>query len=376
MLIELYIFAFISIAYGTLITIAIIGFNRLNRSLKTNKTSNPEFISIVLSARNEAAHISKCIDQIEKQNFPKDSFEVIIIDDNSDDETYLIAEAALLKSGITYELIHQPVHQGKKHNLSLAIQKARGSVIVTTDADITYRHPNWLLTVSEYFKTYSPNLLVMPVDFENKSGLVETFQILENLALTGITAGYVGMQKPFLCNGANLAFKKSAYEKVNGYESHMHISSGEDVFLLEEIKKINSTSIHYILLRELIVKTAPVHSLTDLFQQRLRWAYKAKYNPNQFNLFAGFIIMAANLLFLALLVAILKKSVIIPYLSIFVLSKFVFDFLLLFLASDFLGRVKYIWWLIPFECVYWIYTLIVGIGSLFYKPYWKGKKTT
>jgi glycosyltransferase involved in cell wall biosynthesis len=375
-LVELYIFAFISIAYGALITTAIIGFNKLKRTLPAKPPEDHLFISIVLSARNEAPNISQCIHQIEKQNFPNDCFEVILVDDHSDDETYQLAQTALLNSGITHEVIRQSSHRGKKHNLALAIQKSRGSIIVTTDADITYRHPNWILTISNYFKTYSPNLLVMPVDFENKSGLIETFQIIENLALTGVTAGYAGIQKPFLCNGANLAFKKSVYEKVNRYESHKHISSGEDVFLLEEIKKINSSSIHYVLLRELIVKTAPIHSLKDLLQQRLRWAYKAKYNPNHFNLFAGFIIMAANLLFLALFVAILKKSVIIPYLSIFALSKFVFDFLLLFLASDFLGRVKYIWWLIPFECVYWMYTLIVGIVSLFYKPYWKGKKTT
>ena len=146
--------------------------------------------------------------------------------------------------------------------------------------------------------------------------------------------------------------------------------------LLEEIKKTDSNSIHYVLLRELIVKTKPISTLKELFQQRIRWAYKAKYNSNHLNLFAGFIIMAANLLFVALLVAILKKSVIMPYLSIFAVSKFVFDFLLLFLASDFLGRVKYIWWLIPFECVYWIYALIIGITSLVYKPYWKGKKVT
>ncbi|MES2565270.1 MAG: glycosyltransferase [Bacteroidota bacterium] len=376
MLIELYIFAVISIAYGTLITLAIIGFNRLKRTVKNHSADNSEFISILVSARNEAVHIDKFLYQIEKQNFPKNSFEIIFVDDNSEDQTHLLAENSLSKSGLLFKIIKQTEHFGKKHNLALAIQKAQGNIIITTDADVTYRHPNWLLTISNYFKAYSPNLLVMPVDFENKTGILETFQIVENIALTGITAGYAGLQKPFMCNGANLAFKKNAYNKVNGYNSHLHISSGEDVFLLEEIKKINPKSIHYILLRELIVKTNPLTSLKDLFQQRLRWAYKSKYNSNQINLLVGFIIIAANLLFVALLVAIIKKSFIIPYLSIFALSKFVFDFLLLFLASDFLGRVKYIWWLIPFECVYWMYALIIGISSIFLKPTWKGKKTT
>jgi hypothetical protein len=237
-----------------------------------------------------------------------------------------------------------------------------------------YRNPHWLLTIANYFKTYSPNMLIMPIDYESQTGFLEQFQLTENLALTAITAGYCGIQKPFMCNGANLAFTKHAYDLVNGYQSHQHISSGEDVFLMEDFKKMNPNSIHYGLIRELIAKTRAINTIESLFKQRVRWASKTKYNSNNINLFAGFIILAANLLFLALFVAILKKSVIMPYLSIFVLAKFVFDFLLLFLASNFLGRIKQIWWLIPFECIYWLYALIIGISSLFLKPNWKGKK--
>jgi cellulose synthase/poly-beta-1,6-N-acetylglucosamine synthase-like glycosyltransferase len=375
-LIELYIFAFITIAYGIFITIAIIGFGRLKHSIKENTLIESPFISIVISARNEADSIEECLNQIIKQNFSKNSFELILIDDASEDTTSDIAHKTLELSGLTYEIIKQIEHKGKKQNLALAIEKSKGSIIITSDADVIYRHPNWLLTISNYFKNNSPNLLIMPIDFETQPGFLEKFQIIENLALTGITAGYSGIQKPFMCNGANLAFKKSAFDLVSGYNSHIHISSGEDVFLLEDIKKINPTLVHYVLLRELIAKTKPLHNFKSLFNQRVRWASKAKYNSNNLNIFAGFIILAANLLFLALFVAILKKSVIIPYLSIFGLAKIVFDFLLLFLASDFLGRKKNILWLIPFECIYWIYALIIGTGSVFFKPYWKGKKLT
>ena len=373
MLIELYIFAFVIVAYGTFTTMALIGFGRLKDKVKEQLVIDA-FISIVISARNEEVVIEECLQQIIKQKFPKECFELILIDDASEDNTYQCALNVLKDSDITYQLIQQKTHKGKKQNISEAIQKAKGSIIITSDADVIYRNSNWLLTICNYFKTYSPNMLIMPIDFESQTGFLAKFQITENLALTAITAGYSGIKKPFMCNGANLAFKKEAYELVNGYQSHLHISSGEDVFLMEEIKKIKPQSIHYALIRELIVKTTTVNTLKSFIQQRIRWAYKAKYNSNHLNLFAGFIILAANLLFLALFVAIVKKSVIIPYLSIFVLAKFVFDFLLLFLASNFLGRTKHIWWLIPFECIYWIYALIVGISSLFLKPYWKGKK--
>ena len=374
MLVELYIFACIIVLYGLLITIAIVGFGKLKRTIKDTKHQESEFISIIVSARNEAKHIAECIFEISKQNFPKTQYELILIDDASEDDTYDLAYKSLTESGINFQIIQQTQHKGKKHNLSQAIEKAKGSIIITSDADVLYRHQNWLTSISNYFKTYSPKMLIMPIDYLTQSGVLSYFQIVENIALTGFTAGFTGIHKPFMCNGANLAFRKSAFENVDGYKSHMSISSGEDVFLMEDFKKYDPKSIHYALIRELIVKTTPVNSIKEFLNQRIRWAYKSKSNPNHLNLFAGFVIVAANVLVLALFVAILKKSVIIPYLSIFVLAKFVFDFLLLFLASDFLGRIKYIWWLVPFECIYWIYALIVGTTSLFIKPYWKGKK--
>jgi cellulose synthase/poly-beta-1,6-N-acetylglucosamine synthase-like glycosyltransferase len=374
MLIELYIFAFAIISYGFLITFAIIGFNKLNRTIPLSKSSSPSFISIVASAKNEEQTIQEFIYQIVKQDFPKTHFELIIVDDCSDDKTYELAKETLEKSGLQYQLIKQDIHFGKKKNLALAIKKSKGDIIVTTDADVIYRHPNWLQSISSYFYALSPNMLVMPVDFRSEPSFLATFQITENIALTGVTAGYTGLQKPFMCNGANLALKKNIYELVDGYHSHLHLSSGEDVFILESFKKINPKLVQYVLSRELIVKTSTVNNLKDLISQRVRWASKTKENRSLLNTFFAFIVLISNLIFLALLVAAFKKSVILPFLSIFALAKFVFDFLLLFLASDFLGRLKYIWWLIPFECIYWIYALYIGIVSLFYKPSWKGKK--
>jgi glycosyltransferase involved in cell wall biosynthesis len=375
MLIELYIFTIVIIAYGTFTTLATIGFGKLRRAneLLLDKPST-EFISVVISARNEEEHIEACLYQIIRQNYAPENFELIVIDDCSTDNTYRLADAMLKASALNYRLIKQPEHRGKKHNLNTAIESAKGRIIVTTDADVNYRNPNWLLSISCYFGKYEPDMLIMPIDFETREGFLPTFQILENFALTAITAGYAGIQQPFMCNGANLAFKKQAYHAVNGYQSHLHISSGEDVFLLEDLKKLPGSSIHYFLSRELIIKTQVQTRLSDFFSQRIRWAYKARYNSNLLNIVSGIIILLANLLFLALTVAILKKSVLVPYLSIFVVAKVVFDFLLLFLAADFLGRIKYIRWLIPFECVYWVYALFIGIGSLFVKPYWKGKK--
>lgn len=375
MLAELYIFSIVIVAYGTFTTLALIGIGKLRRKTGAPLPSAGPFISIVISARNEEKYIRQCLEQFTKQNYPVSRFEVILVDDASEDNTLDIARAFLETQQLDYTLIRETEHRGKKHCLAHAIHLAKGAVIVTSDADMVFRYSTWLSSIAHYFDTYRPAMLIMPVDFEACKSWISSFQVLENTALTGITAGYAGLGKAFMCNGANLAFSKKAYQEAGGYDAHAHVSSGDDVFLMEAIKRQNPQSIHYLFSRELIARTVPQNNVEDLFRQRLRWASKTRHNPSMMNLFAGMIVLLANLLILALVVAMLKKSWIIPYLSIFVAAKFVFDFLLLFLASDFLGRVRYLVWFFPFECVYWLYAFVIGISSFFIKPSWKGKKT-
>lgn len=373
--VDVYIFAVVTIPYGVVITLALIGFWKLRKALPlVSNDTYSSFISIIISAKNEAQNIEACLLSILHQRFDKTRFELILMDDHSDDLTYDKALMILQNSSLNYQIIRQKEHKGKKQNLMEGIEAAKGNIIVTSDADVVQRHPNWLSTIASYFETYSPNLLIMPVDVEAGNGLLTRFQIIENVALMGMTAGYAGLKKPFMCNGANLAFKKEAYLLVNGYHSHLHISSGDDVLLLEDIKKLDPNLVHYYLSRELIVKTTAQKSIAEFMSQRIRWSYKAKYNPNNINLLIGCITVFANLLCLACLVAYVASVPISSYLSIFMMAKIIFDFLLLLLAADFLGRLKYIWWFLPFEGVYGIYALLIGIASMFTKPYWKGKK--
>lgn len=373
MLIELYIFSFVIVAYGTFTTLALVGIGKLRRQVPAAPPESIPFLSVVIAARNEEGQIERCLAQLERQSFPITQFEVIVVDDASEDNTFAKAQRFLENSRMNSSVVRVDQHQGKKYCLDYGIRKARGAVIVTSDADVVFRYSSWLATIANYFAACRPQMLVMPVDFETDNTWLTGFQVVENAALTGITAGYTGLRKPFLCNGANLAFTKQAYESVGGYQSHAHLASGDDVFLLEDIKRHYPQDIHYFFSRALIARTLPQATAGELLRQRIRWASKTRHNPSALNLFGGLVVMLANLLVLALLVAVARKSWIIPYLSIFVAAKFVFDFLLLFLASDFLGRIRYLVWFFPFECVYWLYAFVVGISSFFINPSWKGK---
>ena len=376
LLVELYIAAFVMLLYGAMITGAIIGFNKLRASATELPLHyQPQlFLSIVVSARNEEENIAHFFSELEKQAYSKELFELLIIDDASEDLTYSLIQDYVKKSTLQISVLQNTSHLGKKKSIAQCIAQAKGSIIITTDADVVYRSALWLQTIAFTFEMKAPAMLIMPIDFETSTGLVSAFQLTENLALTAITAGFVGIQKPFLCNGANLAFQKSAYEQVNGYQTHQHISSGEDVFLLESIKKAyGSQAIFYGLSRFLICKTKTEKTWTNLLQQRLRWAYKAKYNTNWLNSAIAILMLLANGLPWAVLVAFFTQAISIPYLVTFMFAKFIFDFLLLFLAADFLGKKLYMRWFFPFQWLYGIYALTVGVGAMFIKPRWKNK---
>ena len=376
MLIELYIAALVIVLYGIMMTSVIIGFNKLRISTRELPLHyQPKlFLSIVVSARNEEANIERFFNELEKQAYPKELFEILIIDDASEDHTFRAIQHHIKKSVLQITMLQNNAHLGKKKSLAKCIAQAKGSVIITTDADVISRSALWLQSIAFAFEKESPALIIMPIDFEAESGFVSAFQNVENLALTALTAGFVGLQKPFLCNGANLAFQKLAYEQVNGYQTHQHISSGEDVFLLESIKKeFGSSAILYGLSRFLICKTTAEKTWGSLLQQRLRWAYKAKYNTNWLNMSIGILTLLANGLPWVSLVAVFSQAISMPYLVTFVFAKFIFDFLLLFLASDFLGKKLYKRWFFPFQLVYGCYALIVGVGAMFIKPRWKNK---
>lgn len=372
---DLIFFAVVILLYSFLIIKAMYGLILMPKKLlqEVNLTTYP-FISIIVSIRNEKNNAEEFVKQIEKQCYPKQHFELIVIDDASLDFSYEAFDEVLKKTEIQFFLKKQFNHKGKKTNISEGISMAKGSIIVTTDADVIYRDTHWLHHIAFEFQNKETNMLIMPIDFSENNSALAAFQTTENMALAGIAAGYCMLQKPFLCNGANLAFTKKGFEKVNGYASHIAMSSGEDIFLLEDFKKLGIQFIRYAHQVECIVKTKPMTTMSDFITQRLRWANKSTQNPNWINVFMGSVIVFANLIFIACVFAIIWKNVNMYYLGIFALIKLMFDFLLLFLASNFIGKKKHVAFLMPFECVYWMYAVVVALGALFFKPYWKGIK--
>src|SRR5215216_6048728 len=106
--------------------------------------NNPAvFTSVVVPARNEEENIGHLLKALEEQTYPKEFFEVIIVDDYSTDKTQAAVQLFLNERIHLIQPNADSNQSSKKKALEAGIQKAKGELIVITDADCLPKY-QWL----------------------------------------------------------------------------------------------------------------------------------------------------------------------------------------------------------------------------------------
>ena len=218
-----------------------------------------------------------------------------------------------------------------------------------------------------------PNFIVAPVTYSNVHSFLDRFQLLDFLSLQGATIGGFGMQKPFLCNGANLAYKKDFFKAAQGFQGNTNIASGDDIFLLEKALKQDAKQVHYLKSEHAMVTTEAERTITDLISQRVRWASKSANYKNNFAKVIGLIVLFMN----ASLICGLALSIVGVFnfnmLVYLFLIKCSIDFLLLFKTVRFYQQESYLASFI-FSCLlYPFFSIYVVFVSVFSNYKWKGR---
>lgn len=101
------------------------------------------------------------------------------------------------------------------------------------------------------------------------------FQYIDFVSLQGITAASVSAGFHAMCNGANLAYRKDVFYRVNGFKGIDNIASGDDMLLMNKIKHEFPNAIGFLFSKDAIVSTSPMPDWKAFFNQRIRWASKA-----------------------------------------------------------------------------------------------------
>lgn len=238
--------------------------------------------TVIIPARNEASNIKACVDSILNQDYPADAFEIIVIDDFSEDDTAFIVHALSQQyPQVRLLKLADYCKEGetlayKKKAIEIAVAEAKGDWILTTDADCIVP-TRWLLLYNAYIQANQPCFVAAPVMFIKTAGVLNQFQLLDFLALQGITAAAVGAGKHSMSNGANLGFEKTAFIAVGGYQGVDHIASGDDMFLMHKMKQTLHKPVGYLFHPDAIVLTAAMDTWKGFIMQRIRWASKARY---------------------------------------------------------------------------------------------------
>jgi biofilm PGA synthesis N-glycosyltransferase PgaC len=341
---------------------------KLSMRDRGSESDQTPFISIVVAARNEEQCLPRLINDLRGQQYS--SFEVIIVDDHSEDCTSAICRRATEHDSRFRHITSNGI--GKKAALSLGVGISQGSLIVTTDADCRVG-PLW---VAAWSKTFTNDSVMFGFGAVTMSGptMFDRIQAMEFATLVGSGAATATWGKPTMCNGANLAYRKEAFVAVEGYLGNEKIPSGDDEFLMRKIGHRFPGSIRYCADTQALVTTRAAATLSKFIQQRVRWAGKWKGNTSKSARMLAIGVLCFHLCVLALPMLVFTHAIM-PSVALFcILIKFLSELIFVFsLRPIILPRWS---WAAFFslQLLYSGYVVFVALWSQFSDYEWKGRR--
>lgn len=332
---------------------------------KLSEDSLPR-VSVIVAAKDEEANILRCLQALDKLEYPDGRLEIIIVDDNSSDGTGKIIDGFIADKPRFRKIISGDGTanlKGKANALATAVREAGNEIILTTDADCAV-NPLWARTIASY---YADGVgMVNGFTCQEGEGKFSGMQSLDFIYLLTAASGTANHNKPVSCIGNNMSYRKSAYLDAGGYEG-LPFSVTEDYSLMAAIRLTGKHRIIYPLDSGALVSSLPCGSVKELYRQKHRWAVGGLNAP-----LYGFIIMATA--WLAAVCCILSAVYCSPSAGWLIFIKVLFDYMNLRLVSEKLGlRVKMENFL-SFEIYYIVYVLLLPLTLLLSRRViWKGR---
>ncbi len=375
----LHLFIFIAVLLSLLYAVLILyyrdGWLRLPEYRPDNTLTPITKVSILIPARNEEANIGPLLKDIMAQYYPPELMEVIVIDDHSTDRT---ADIASSFKGVTCISLSdftegKFLNAYKKKAIEIAIQQSNGELIITTDADCRMCQ-YWVRSIVRYYETYRHQLIASPVLFTTDNSWFQTFQSIDFTAMQGITGALSATHSGTMCNGANLAYTRKAFNAVNGFNGIDDIASGDDMLLMHKIEQRFPRKTSYLKCKDAIVYTSPMSTLKTFLQQRTRWASKANTFEDKRITAVLAIVYLFNLLFPVLLIASFFNNQSISAFIFLWLLKTALEVSLLLPVSAFFHKKKELTYFALLQFIHIPYVLYAGLRGQTGTYEWKGRQ--
>jgi cellulose synthase/poly-beta-1,6-N-acetylglucosamine synthase-like glycosyltransferase len=198
-------------------------------------------VSVIVCARDELENLKNLIPKLLKQAYT--GFEIIIVDDRSEDGTYEFLLEEKKKSGklkvVRVDFVPDHV-QPKKFAITLGIKAAENDLVILTDADCEPASIHWLKSMAGQFSEETKFVLGFSYYHRDK-GLLNRFVRYETLQ-TGIrylSAALGG--NPYMGVGRNLGYRKSFFLSVKGFHNDLKVVGGDDDLLINRYANRKNT---------------------------------------------------------------------------------------------------------------------------------------
>ncbi len=332
--------------------------------------SNDEklFVSVVVPARNEENNIRVCIESIMTNNYPKDKFEVIVVNDRSTDKTVNVLET--LQSRFSNLKVHTisdtTKHmnlKGKPGALQTGIEAAKGDIIMMTDADCIVGE-NWIESVSKCFNDKKVGLTAAVTNIISNN-IFEIAQEVEWVYMHSMACAGIGIYQPLGCFGNNLSVRRSDFMDIGGFEN-IKFSVTEDLALQQAIFN-NKREVRYLISNESSVETLPCRTFKEYLKQHHRWALGGL----DLGWRGAIFVISSIALWIGLTTSIIFLEF--DWFFVVLFSRFILDFIIIFSSLIRLKKIKLWIWIIPSAMFFILMELIVPFLLLDRETVWKGQ---
>ncbi|MFT6715856.1 MAG: biofilm PGA synthesis N-glycosyltransferase PgaC [Saprospiraceae bacterium] len=351
-------------SYIVLVGMVVVGWNK-----KTKKSVNSYvgLVSVVVPFRNEESNLETTIESILKNGNAQ--FELILVDDHSEDNSLSICESYEAKfKNVT--VLRLNTGTGKKAAIQLAIEHASSEIILQTDADCTVKK-TWITSMKEQFHNQKI-LLIGPVKVIATNEKWNWFNQLEFGYLQTFTGAFANFDNPIMANGANMMYTKTIYWEYKQSKLGADYASGDDQFLLSHVKTHHSNAIQYVKNQDAIVSTIFPSKWEAMITQRVRWA-KKNNNSTGIDIIIGFLLLSAQFLLpVCLILSMFNFKFIETFWTVFILKTGI-ELVLAFTFMKFfrINRLRYV----PLFTIMYPYFLVkIMVQAKRDSNKWKGRK--
>ncbi len=327
-----------------------------------DENTSPENLSVIIAVKNEEANLPELFKALGFQQYAMKKVEILMINDGSNDNSVPIIKD-YQNNALQIKLFNNERGQGKKAAVMTGIEKAENEFLIITDADCI-PESKWLNDITLKMKEgFDLVFGLAPLVMSDKA--ISKYVCFDNLRsqLLMLSAAKFGI--PYSATARSLAFRKSCFNRVGGFNEHINMMSGDDDLLLQSFVK-NKLRVTGLITEKSRVYSKTVSSLKEFIRQKSRHVSTS----NHYNLSSKLFLSLWHLMNI-IAAASLFITPFFPLLGLVAFNKLVCDIILIRFKQQYFGYSFSVIEIIFFQILYELLVPVIYFKATFSRVIWR-----